>query len=863
MPWCVVTAIDKVRKLLLLIKPMHTNLIYNVKSNHAEGGDIEDIDEQCGIRGDKPYQSHHNDSGGNQRESRTNDGSYDDENIATTINLVSATRTRLVNDVHESMTPATCRKNNRSLSTRKKNLYEGCRLIMWLYGIHNNEKGETKRRLKQLLDDRLLDKINEEVDKITGTKTQRKTDSAVRNAIKLWLQIEDGPAPFAFAGFSYDDYSNYLRVQLRHDGLPLRGKCYKNKRSNLNNLFKRYKYQPTTEFQEKVGEYLDGIVRVVAAAAQSGVGSIVSGKREMSFELYEKVMIWFLQERSHEGIFARAFLALTWNLMCRGVNSCVCLKHLLWKNDSFGLSFSHVKNDQDGSRNFHPRHIYANPDNYLVCCVTAIFEYLLCYPGLFQDEHAMLFPGPRQEERFSLNLANILAKHEEELRNLGYVPSDIGVHSIRKGAGTYASSGTTAAPSSVAVNNRGGWTLGGARDVYMLYERAGDQYVGRILSGMNVLSPKFGASCPDFFHHGAGELFDGPEQIVDADQLQAQITSKVSLALASCFGDLGLFVAIRKTLQFGLASLLHHLDMAMHHHGANTVNDCPDTRQSPLNLSPVFRNKEILGLKDHVRVIYPWDSDKSSERCIMRLTGIPPHVVQLAQIKQLQESVANISPSILENIGRMLDDRTVNGVLSEARMRSLLQSVLMEEGLSRSIPVPTQEQHTNQLQVETGAYYNGMVDGEGMRHSLWMHKGKFRRVPPGWAFPKCNVHSAHKLWHTQNTVNGQCAMRFLRPADIDYCLDGHRRLEEFRFLMWRFDESARQLGLLRYTMTELDCNIAINATIEMLGVPLETPTGRRRHLERLKWPMYLSLVPVKQRPSMEDLAVTYKGKQRR
>lgn len=351
------------------------------------------------------------------------------------------------------MTPAKCRKENRSLATRKKNLYEGCRLVMWLYGIHNNESSDTKLRLKSLLDDRLMDGIDARVKEIVGSQTEFKTIGAARAVIREWMEIEDGPPPFDFSGLSYDDYSNYLRVQLRKDGAPLRGKCYKNKRSNLNNLFKRFKYQPTQEFQEKVNEYLDGVVRVVAAAAQSGIGSIVSGKREMSFELYESVMVWFLQERSHEGIFARAFLALTWNLMCRGVNSCVCLKHLLWKNDSFGLSFSHVKNDQDGSRNFHPRHIYANPDNYLVCCVTALFEYLLCYPGLFNDEHNMLFPGPSQEERFSVNLANVLEKHKSELQDLGYVPNDIGVHSIRKGAGTYASSGTTAAPSSVAVNN--------------------------------------------------------------------------------------------------------------------------------------------------------------------------------------------------------------------------------------------------------------------------------------------------------------------------------------------------------------------------------------------------------------------------
>ena len=37
----------------------------------------------------------------------------------------------------------------------------------------------------------------------------------------------------------------------------------------------------------------------------------------------------------------------------------------------------------------------------------------------------------------------------------------------------------------------------------LLYECAGNQYAGQILSGMNmnVLSDKFGAFTPDFFYH--------------------------------------------------------------------------------------------------------------------------------------------------------------------------------------------------------------------------------------------------------------------------------------------------------------------------------------------------------------------------
>ena len=106
--------------------------------------------------------------------------------------------------------------------------------------------------------------------------------------------------------------------------------------------------------------------------------------------------------------------------MCHGVNTCVCLKHMKWETDSFGILFSHVKNDPDGSRNRQPRHVYTNPENYPICCVTAIFEYLLCYPELFKEENSMLFSGLSQEERFSDILTKVLLRHSDELLQAGW-----------------------------------------------------------------------------------------------------------------------------------------------------------------------------------------------------------------------------------------------------------------------------------------------------------------------------------------------------------------------------------------------------------------------------------------------------------
>ena len=92
----------------------------------------------------------------------------------------------------------------------------------------------------------------------------------------------------------------------------------------------------------------------------------------------------------------------------------------------------------------------------------------------------------------------ILNKHKHQFENeFGCQIEDIGVHSIRKGAATYVSSGSTCAPPQVATNIRAGWTMGAIQDTYLRYESAGDQYVGRAVSGLPIHSAKFGVLPPE------------------------------------------------------------------------------------------------------------------------------------------------------------------------------------------------------------------------------------------------------------------------------------------------------------------------------------------------------------------------------
>ena len=88
-----------------------------------------------------------------------------------------------------------------------------------------------------------------------------------------------------------------------------------------------------------------------------------------------------------------------------------------------------------------------------VCPITAIFEYFALFPEVLHDPDGRVYPGAdTQNQRFGEILDKILLEHEEEVNALGYKCDEIGVHSIRKGATTYASSGTTAAPSTVSIN---------------------------------------------------------------------------------------------------------------------------------------------------------------------------------------------------------------------------------------------------------------------------------------------------------------------------------------------------------------------------------------------------------------------------
>ena len=260
-------------------------------------------------------------------------------------------------------------------------------------------------------------------------------------------------------------------------------------RSAIRDLFKQGKHlwKADSAFGEEIADWCKGNNRTIAEFRLTGRTKATIGKRHMFFDLY----IALAKEYFNAGLlFEWAYHVLTWNLMTRGVStSALRWSHIQTANDNCVFTIPKSKADQEGVK-LDPKHVFANTINPYICPIFALALYTLC----LRTQHPRdIFPGGDQLSRFAKALGRQKAKNRDIMELLeahGYGPGDIGVHSSRKGAGSYAANGIVGnSPSISSICLRAGWTQGAIKDKYLKYEHAQDTYLGRILAGFPVSGP--------------------------------------------------------------------------------------------------------------------------------------------------------------------------------------------------------------------------------------------------------------------------------------------------------------------------------------------------------------------------------------
>lgn len=143
-----------------------------------------------------------------------------------------------------------------------------------------------------------------------------------------------------------------------------------------------------------------------------------------------------------------------------------------------------------------PKHVFANPFEPAICPILALGLLLLDHDG----SQALVYETEGQDRRFSAVLTRLWksAEGQRALREFGKTIEELGTHSIRKGSSSYAASGTTASPSSIAWLTRGGWSTGSAWEAYSYMMPGADCYIGRTLCGLDPLDRSFAVFPPHF-----------------------------------------------------------------------------------------------------------------------------------------------------------------------------------------------------------------------------------------------------------------------------------------------------------------------------------------------------------------------------
>lgn len=580
----------------------------------------------------------------------------------------------------------------------------------------------------------------------------------------------DNP-PINFSTFAVETFLTWI-LSLRNSktGHPLSFSTLAGHRASLRNLFKEYRITMSSEFSQQLDQTYTGKRKIMAREVAEVGGKPFSGKAAFSHEIYVKLCEGFLQGPA-EYQFAGLFFRLTWNLMCRANNaSSVAYKHMAWHNDALLIYFVHSKTDQEGKKPRHPRHCYANPFDYKQCIVTALAIYWMLFPP--DPSQPFLLPGSRQYDRYRMILGRLLEREEikQALSSKGIDPNDIGSHSGRKSGASYITSGTTAAPSTVSTKLRGGWSQEGQGDVYFHPDPATDQYIGRVLSGLPIMSADF-AVLPPFF---------------------VTKTLEVEQAINLCFP--GLPGHLREVGEFCLASLIWHSDSLLRDLSA----------QHPLRSTTLFRHSDMIR---QLKPLVDARLAKSDDR--LTPTGIPPHTIIMERLSSLEKHVYQLLPEL-----RAVPSQTVQSVIAELERRAMQANTVTYDGLRDAITGVLEQLGLTTLTDLLRQQVQGqqVLPPATAQPAIHTWGGSLRRVPEDFEFPKSvTVLVMMQLWFFGSDTLPP--FKLLTHHDLPRSKSNLNRLSDLRFLMSHVTEVAAASSISLVEPSQADVGHAFEQAV--------------------------------------------------
>lgn len=212
------------------------------------------------------------------------------------------------------------RENAVNQSSRTQYESSASKFLLWLY---NNKREDLKPDYIELLLSKST--LNQQVDIKTIQQCFKHTDIM----------------PLDFSILDPHTFVMWLLTLKTNAGCLPTASTYNGHRSGLNHLFRLYKQQATPAYEKELSISFKGLVKAATGRKARGETRVKTGKDPLTAEMYRFLSLALLQNKDKECLFAKFFLNLSWNLMCRAANTeFIRMTHLSWDNDALTILFS-------------------------------------------------------------------------------------------------------------------------------------------------------------------------------------------------------------------------------------------------------------------------------------------------------------------------------------------------------------------------------------------------------------------------------------------------------------------------------------------------------------------------------------------
>ena len=232
------------------------------------------------------------------------------------------------------------------------------------------------------------------------------------------------------------------------------------------------------------------------------------------------------------------------------------------------------------------------------------------------------------------------------------------------------------------------------------------------------------------------------------------------------------------------------------------------------------------------QVAYPWNSTVDTPK----ITGVPPHVLLMAELEELKIKFDALQNSIKSDMKDALDERGVGG--SEFHTNSILEAIKVSEtkmlsSYSKEIPSLVSEEsgtlvitdENNALDnVNEGISENDLSNGgtiqdecealvnrrtrtiqeallSSRRLKMGYHNGRLQVLPPKWTFPKMNVKQLVDNWYVGSKKHCVPPLKLLEPLHVQHLgtsknkNQGRAKLRQMKLIMSKIEEYATIEGV--------------------------------------------------------------------